>query len=224
MSAPAAPAPTATATAPGTAVDGPVVGRVDGEVSVGFESRTSWGALVLVVAAVLSFTMFVYRGSAPLPTDPLGVVGTLIAAVVMLVGLLLLCAICFGIAPGMLRPGGRGSTAQGAHGPASTRVPVRRFRVRSVTGELVSCVQAGDLLDEEIRHGDLVMVRGRRGRDGRLWVRHAEVREAPAGPTLRVVRTRRGARGAGSVIDRVYLVLGVALLVRTGIDVLRMVV
>ena len=189
------------------------------------ESRRSWGVLVLVTAAVLAFALFVRRGSAPLPTDPVGVTGTLISALLVVVGLLLLGAILLGVAPGAGGPAnaGAGTARRGSRfAPLGRRVPVRRFRVRAMTGELVSCVQAGELLDDEIRHGEFVLVEGRRGRDGRLSVRRLEVREGPAGPTRRAVRTS-GGHGVGVVVDRVYLVLGIALLAWTGIDLLRLV-
>jgi hypothetical protein len=106
----------------------------------------------------------------------------------------------------------------------NTSVTVRRFRVRSMTGELVSCVQQGDLIGDEVRHGDYVLLDGRRTRDNHLLVNRVDVLQAPGGPTLSVVRTRNGAlHGMTLVADRVALVVGVGLAVWVVVELIRMV-
>jgi hypothetical protein len=109
-------------------------------------------------------------------------------------------------------------------GGMSTSVTVRRFRVKSMTGELVSCIQRDDLIGDEVRHGDYVLLDGRKTRDGHLVVHRVDVLQAPGGPTLSVIRTRRGGlHGASLIADRVGGVVGLGLLVWSVIMVVRMV-
>jgi hypothetical protein len=71
-------------------------------------------------------------------------------------------------------------------------VPVRRFRVQSVTGEVVACLLHGDLTGDDIRHGDIVQVSGRQRRDGHYVACHVDVLSSPVGPVISRVSGRTG--------------------------------
>jgi hypothetical protein len=215
------------------------VGRVDGEVSIDLETRRLPGVQVLVAAGVLALALVVLQLAGAVLNGLPGIIGALIPAVLVIGMLLLICGMAFGISPGRVLGGaGRAAggaakagaravasgTARGASGGIrggarmsrsaggmSTSVTVRRFRVRAMTGELVSCVQQGDLVGDEVRHGDYVLLDGRRTRDGHMMLNRVDVLQTPNGPTLSVVRTR-SAHSAVMVADRVALAVGLALL------------
>jgi hypothetical protein len=225
---------------------------VDGQVSIDLETRRLPGVQVFVGACVLALALVVLRGVGALLTGLPSIIATLLPALLVLGGLLLICGMAFGISPGTIlggaaraaggaaKAGARAvasGTAKGASGGMrggarmsrsaggmSTTVTVRRFRVRAMTGELVSCVQQGDLTGDEVRHGDYVLLDGRRSRDGHMLLNRVDVLQTPNGPTLSVVRTRNGpAHTAAIVADRVALVVGLALLGWSVVTVVQMV-
>ena len=231
---------------------GRVVGRVDGNVSVDLETRSLRGVQVFVTAGVLALAIAVIRGLGAFLTGLPGMVGALVPTALVLLMFLLIYGGLFGMSPARVLKGvGRGArsaagagaraaasgAAKGAAGGLrggarasrsaggmSTSVTVRRFRVRSMSGELVSCVQQGDLIGDEIRHGDYVLLDGRRTRDNHLVVNRVDVLQAPGGPTLSVVRTRNGGlHGYTLIADRVALVLGLLLMGWVVVEVVRMV-
>jgi hypothetical protein len=178
---------------------GPLVGRVDGDPIRDVITRTLWGSRLYAAASALAFAMLIVRGSRPLPTSPIGVGITLAAALLMVIGLLILV--------GMIAAVSRGRQT----GSRTSGVVVRRFRVRALTGDLVSCVLPGDSADDDLRHGDCVRMEGRQHRDGDLSVHRVEILESPAGPTLSVVHARGMGLRAAVVTDRVCLALAVVL-------------
>lgn len=227
-----------------------LIGVVDGDVSVDHDSRPLRGVLVfaaaMIAAAVLAIVIATGMFARWLPEQ----IGQLVPAVIMILFLLFIIGLAFGGSPGgMIRGGGRamgGATVRGASlalkGVAgglraggrgmsgtigstsrlSSDVVIRRFRVRSLTNELVACIHRGDLTGDEIRHGDYVMVRGRRTRHGHLVVQHVEILQSPSGPVLSVVRTRAGGR-LPRLLDRVLLAVGVVLAVAVIVAVARMI-
>jgi hypothetical protein len=228
---------------------GRLVGRVDGEVSCDSETRPLRGVRVFVIAGLLAVVLLVIRFLQSVVTGLPGLIGSLIPAVLVLVAFLWIYGMLFGKPTALLRGAGRAArsgaaagaratargaakgTAGGARAGArmtssssglATTVPVRRFRVRALTGELVACVQQGELLGDEVRHGDHVLVEGRRTRAGHLAVRRVEVLQGPTGPALSVVRTRHGS-AAAVVADRVALVAGLAVAAWAAVEVVRMV-
>jgi hypothetical protein len=152
-----------------------VVGVVDGRVTVEHVRPVLWGARLLggVVAASLV--------AAVLLTVVSGRSGPLASLVLPLAGL----AVALGT-------GWLGSRGRRTAGPADAGAgeAIRRFRVQSVTGEVVACVLRGELSGDEVRHGDMVRVTGRRARDGHVAVRHADVLSAPTGPAVSRVSGR----------------------------------
>jgi hypothetical protein len=223
---------------------------VDGDVSMDLETRSLRGVQVFVTAAVLALAIVVIRGVGAMLTGLPGAIGALLPALLVVGCLLVICGMAFGIGPGkILGSAGRaaksaagqgaravatgaargaaggirgGARASRSAGGMSTTVTVRRFRVRSMTGELVSCVQQGDLIGDEVRHGDYVLLDGRRTRDHHLLVSRVDVLQAPGGPTISVIRTRRGGlHGATLIADRAALVLGLALFVWVAVEVVR---
>jgi hypothetical protein len=212
---------------------------VDGDVTLDREYRSLRGFQVFIVAAILAAFVAVLRFSGVLIGGLPGLMSGLVPVILLCLGFAVIYGLIFGVSPqrtlrgagrmagkaarsgaravasgatrgaaGGLRGGGRLGASSGG---MSTDIAVRRFRVRSMTGELVSCVQHGDLEGDEIRHGDYVLVDGRRKRDGHLLVRYAEVLQGPNGPTLNAVRTRRGAHGTALVLDRIALGVGLAM-------------
>ena len=107
-----------------------------------------------------------------------------------------------------------GANAFRASSPTEMAVPVRRFRVQAMTGEVHACLLVGDLLGDEVRQGDVVRVRGRRDRHGVLVAKSVEIMTSPSGPVSTTVTARLPAGFvAARVADRVGKVFGGLVLV-----------
>lgn len=231
---------------------GRVVGRVDGDVSMDYENRSLRGIQVFATAGLLALAIALVQAVGAFLGELPGMVGALIPVALVLLMFLVIYGGIFGMSPARVLGGvGRaarsaagsgaravasgaakgaaggvrgGARASRSSGGMSASVTVRRFRVRSMSGELVSCVQQGDLIGDEVRHGDYVLLDGRRTRDNHLLVNRVDVLQGPGGPTLSVVRTRNGGlHGFTLVADRVALVVGLALLAWVVVEVVRMV-
>jgi hypothetical protein len=232
----------------GATPSGRVVGKVEGDISLDTDERSLRGVQVLVVAFLCLIVVGLVSSVGAFMSSGMQMVGLLIPAAVVILVPMLIGGRAFGIAPsrmlggvsrtargavqGGARMAGRGAVT-GARGGArmsrsagmlSTVVSVRRFRIRAMTGELVPCVQVGELVSDEIRNGDVVLVEGRRNRDGQLEVAHVELLQTPSGPTLSIVRTRGGTRHRVSLVaDKVCLVAGLLLAIYVLVQVVRLV-
>ena len=218
---PVTPGPTATAQNART-----VVGRVDGSVSTGLEARPLRGVAVLVVAVLLG-VVFLLIANAKLVVGALmlGLLAVLpILVILVIVPLLIARAVGMGGAMKSVLSSSAGYAVKGAYqggqalqGRAAT-VAVHRFRVRALTGEIVPCVLYGDLVGDEVRHGDYVRLSGARSRDGHLMLTSAEILQGPTGPTVSTVRTRRGLGHHVAIwADRVGLIAGVVIFALTAV-------
>lgn len=242
------------ATAAGPQAQGParIVGRVDGDISLDMETRSLRGVQVFIVAGLVALALGAVIVSGAVLSNLPGLLMTLLPAVLVLGFLVVICGMAFGASPGKILSGAgratRGAAARGAGAAArgvaggvrsgaragmragasssglSTSITVRRFRVKAMTGEVVPCVQQGDLIGDEVRHGDYVLLEGRRTRDGHMLLSRVDVLQTPSGPVLSVIRTRSGfGHNAALVADRVCLVLGLALAVAVVVMAVRLV-
>lgn len=190
---------------------GVIIGVVNGSVSVTTELRRFWGVQALVVLGLVGLILALAGG---LGQAGAAVLSALVAPFVLLVFFGLIYSVLLGIGParyfsalrrgvvrslrGAARVVLRGVSAGARRGMGALRpapgsghaVPVHRFRVQAVTGEISACVLVGDLVGAEIRHGDVVRVRGRRTRHGHYQIRRVDVLSSPAGPVIATVTAR----------------------------------
>jgi hypothetical protein len=176
MPAPPA-APAVPAQSGGTARTGTVVGVVNGSVTVASTRPDFWGPRILTIVVATALVGSVAQA----------VVSRRPEVLPSLVLPLLVLAVPLGAAWMALR--GRPAKQGTGDRPG---VPVRRFRVQSVTGEVVACVLHGDLTGDDIRHGDIVRVTGRQQRGGHYVARHVDVLSSPVGPVISRVSGRAG--------------------------------
>lgn len=104
---------------------------------------------------------------------------------------------------GVLIRAGGGAVVAGA-------VPVRRFQVQTVDGRTWDCVMRGDVDSDEVRAGDPVRVRGRRGRHGVLTVHRMEVLSGIGGIVVRRVRAEASAQAQAAELARPLVLIGTA--------------
>ncbi|MFY1635071.1 hypothetical protein ACN27F_17655 [Solwaraspora sp. WMMB335] len=185
---------------PSVRASGEFVGTVTGSTTVDRVTRHFLGVPVLVVTSLLASGVL----AIDTVTDGGGLLATLVSSVVLLAALLLIYRIMLGrwfgraigalgrLAARALRTAAtvtarmaastvRTSTALSRQG---TQLPVRRFRVQSLSGELVSCVLTGELVGDEPRHGDVVRISGHQRRDGLYAVHRLSRLAHPAGAVL----------------------------------------
>jgi hypothetical protein len=140
-------------------------------VTVGTERRDRWGPWLLAASGIAAFAATVARSIDIGRLHPL-VLPALVPALMA-------------IAWVALR-----ERRAGEADPSPVGVEVRRFRVDSVTGELVACVLRGTLSGDEVRHGDIVRVSGHPHRDGHLVAQRVEVLDSVTGPVVSRIRPR----------------------------------
>lgn len=214
-----------------------LVGRVDGAVSVKREGRGLRGVRVLVVAGALAGVLLAARWTLSTQDDLPQVLRDVIVALFVVAALLLLVSAGFGVSPAaLLRAFADGGQPEQDDGPPRTRLrdlrladpgwprvstAGRRFHLRAMSGELISCVLHGPQDAEDIRAGDHLLVEGRRRRNGQVVVRRAEVLQGPAGPSLRVVQSRPAAGSVAlTALDWLCLALGLGALGWVVVDLL----
>ncbi|MDG4762714.1 hypothetical protein O7632_01075 [Solwaraspora sp. WMMD406] len=184
---------------PSVRKSGEFVGTVTGGTTVDAVTRHFLGVPVLVVTSLLAGGL--------LAVDTLtdgGLLAALVWSAVVLAALLLIYRITLGrwfgralgalgrLAASAFRTVARiaarlvASTVRtGVAVPRQgTQLPVRRFRVQSLSGEMVSCVLTGELVGDEPRHGDVVRISGHQRRDGRYAVHRLSRLAHPAGAVL----------------------------------------
>ena len=227
---------------------GRIVGRVDGDISLDTENRSLRGVQVFIVAALAALAIVIVRATGAVLHNLPALLSTLLPLVLTLLFLFVIFGAAFGSSPRSLLGGagratrraastGAGAAARGvaagvrtgaragsSSGGLTASITVRRFRVKALAGEIVPCVQQGDLVGDEVRHGDYVLLEGRRTRDGHMLLSRVDVLQTPSGPVLAIIRTRSGlGHSAALVADRVCLVLGLALAAFVVLELVRMV-
>ena len=218
---------------------GVIIGVVNGSVSVTSELRRFWGVQALVALGLVGLILVLAGG---LGQTGAAVPSALVVPFVLFAFFGLIYSVLLGIGParyfsalrrgvarvlrGTTRVVIRGASAGARRGMGALRpaagsghsVTVHRFRVQSVTGEISACVLLGDLVGDEVRHGDVVRVRGRRTRHGHYQVRRIDVLSAPAGPVVAAVTARPSTAFLLALwSDRVAKALGVVAVVYLGI-------
>lgn len=195
----------------GSAGFGVIIGVVNGSVSATSELRRFWGVQVLVALGLVGLILVLAGG---LGQAGATVLSALVVPFVLLAFFGLIYSVLLGIGParyfsalhrgvarvlrGATRVVIRGASAGARRGMGALRpaagsghtVTVHRFRVQSVTGEISACLLLGDLVGDEVRHGDVVRVKGRRTRHGHYQVRRIDVLSSPAGPVIATVTAR----------------------------------
>lgn len=185
---------------PTVAASGEFVGTVTGGTTVDAVTRHFLGVPLLVVTALLAGGVLVIDTV----TDGGGLLAGLVSSLVLLAALLLIYRVMLGrwfgrvigalarLTGGALRTlatlSARLVASAARTGVAlprqGTRLPVRRFRVQSLGGEMVSCVLTGELIGDEPRHGDIVRISGHLRRDGLYAVHRLSRLAHPAGAVL----------------------------------------
>ena len=213
---------------------------VNGSVSVTSELRRFWGVQALVALGLVGLILVLVGG---LGQTGAAVLSALVVPFVLLAFFGLIYSVLLGIGPARyfsaLRRGVarvlrgtvrvvRGASAGARRGMGALRpaagsghtVTVHRFRVQSVTGEISACVLVGELVGDEVRHGDVVRVRGRRTRHGHYQVRRVDVLSSPVGPIIATVTARPSTAFLLALwSDRVAKALGVVAVVYLGIAI-----
>ncbi len=183
---------------------GVFVGTVNGRVSADTGYRRFRGVAVLTVSGLLAAAAVLFLNAALFAVLLVLLLVPLIAWVVLgaWIGRPTTAARgagnAIGTVAGAAVRGTRAAVRRGM-GTARTRHPVteRRFQVRLLSGEFVTCLLCGDLSGDEPRHGDIVRMRGRRTRAGHYRATRVEILSSPAGPVVRRLQARlpAGLRG-----------------------------
>ena len=185
-----------------------IVGVVNGTVSIDAEVRRLWGKKACLLAGLVLLTVALVRNENGLSSAVdlmskifigLIIIGTVVTAVTR--GGPSFDSLLYGgvswAATTTARTASRGVRAVGRKGAAGGRasgsehiISVRRFRVQEITGPITACVLRGELDGDEVRHGDIVRVVGRRAKQGHVEARRIEVLSSPTGPLISAVTAR----------------------------------
>ncbi len=193
----------AAAAGPGTqasadAVD--LVGVVNGTVSIETSRERFWGMRMLAAATAAAGLIVIVRLATSGSTRPELLLYPPLVPLALLAAHRMLLGSWFDRAT----TGGHGAhpagSPAGAGRFASARrsggmvggceLTLRRLRVQPLAGGTLACIMFGELTGDEMRHGDVIRVVGRRARDGHCVVRRIQVLASPVGPVISQVKGR----------------------------------
>lgn len=201
-----------------TADHGLIVGVVNGSVSMDSLHHRFWGVKALVALALVGLFLVLAGGLDDGARAGASLLSVLVAPLLLLVCFGLIFSVVLGIGAGRyfgglrracgavvrtvtrtltrgISAGARGSVGALRSAPTSEHaVTVRRFRVQSITGQIVACVLVGELVGDEVRHGDVVRFTARSTRHGHYEPRRIDVLSSPVGPIVSTVTVRPSTR------------------------------
>ncbi|MGH4020784.1 MAG: hypothetical protein ACRDT0_16475 [Pseudonocardiaceae bacterium] len=191
---------------------------MNGSVSMDSLHHRFWGVKALVALALVGLFLVLAGGLDDGARAGASLLSVLVAPLLLLVCFGLIFSVVLGIGAGRyfgglrracgavvrtvtrtltrgISAGARGSVGALRSAPTSEHaVTVRRFRVQSITGQIVACVLVGELVGDEVRHGDVVRFTARSTRHGHYEPRRIDVLSSPVGPIVSTVTVRPSTR------------------------------